>query len=109
MERNAHLFRVVWQDIFREARLFLIQVDGQQFEMHRRPFLQCDQDIQQRKRILAAGKADHHAVTLIDHVEIGDGLRGVAFQPLGQFIIRISLFCSNHPRILRQICTILVT
>jgi hypothetical protein len=48
--------------------------------------LQTQQDVQQGVAVLAAGQTHHDPVTLLDHVEIIDGITHVVTQALGQFV-----------------------
>ena len=54
--------QVLGQHVLREVRLLLVEVDGEQLEVHRRTALQRQQDVEQRVRILAARQAHHDLV-----------------------------------------------
>ena len=66
--------------------LLLVEVDGDQLELDRGFLLQTQQDIQHAVAVLAAGQADHHAVALLDHVEVGDRLAHLAPDALGELV-----------------------
>ena len=85
-ERHADRAQVAGQHIGVVVGLLLVQMHGDEFEAHRRLGLQLAQDVEQRVRILAAGKADHDAVAVLDHVVVGDGLPDLAAQALGQLV-----------------------
>ena len=46
--------RYVGQHVFGETRLFLVEVDGNDLEIHRRRMMEIQQDVQHRIRILAS-------------------------------------------------------
>jgi tRNA 2-thiocytidine biosynthesis protein TtcA len=72
--RHAERLEIVGQHALRETGLLLVEVHGGELEAHGGGALQRQEHVEQRVRVLAAGQADHHAVPLPDHPEIGDGL-----------------------------------
>ena len=85
-ERHAQAAQVRGQHLGREARLLLVEVDGDEVEAHRRARAQRQQDVEQRVAVLAAGQADHDPVALLDHRVVGDRLPDLALQPLAQLV-----------------------
>ena len=77
---------VVRQHVGREARLFLIHVDGNQFELDRRVVLQALQQVEHRAAVLAARQAGHDPIAGLDHAVVADGAAHVASQALLQFV-----------------------
>ncbi len=86
---HAQRLEVLRQDVRREARLLLVEIHGEQRELHRRAPLQREQHVEQRVRILAAREADHDAVALPDHAVVLDGLAHETAQLRGQLALRI--------------------
>ena len=76
--------QVVGQHVRREAGLLLVEVDGDDRELDRRPRAQLDQDVEQRIAVLAARDADHHPVAVLDHREVGDRAADLAVQALAE-------------------------
>ena len=72
-ERNVELAEVCGQHFSRKSGLFLVEIHGQKLKTHRGAPLNIEQKIQQRVTVFAARKANHHAVAVVDHSEIGDG------------------------------------
>ncbi len=56
--------------------MLLIEIEGDDLEVHRRVLAQAQQHVEQSVAVLAARQAHHHAVARADHVEVGDGLAG---------------------------------
>ena len=54
MKLDAQTRQVLRQDVLRETRLFLVQIDRDQFKVDGRARLQLEQDIQQAMAVLAA-------------------------------------------------------
>ena len=77
---HAQLLQVVGQHLFRKARLLLIEVHRDQFEIDRRALLQRHQHRQHRVRILAAGQAHEDGVAVFNHVEVADGAANLRLQ-----------------------------
>ena len=65
-----------------KSRLLLVEVDGDDLELDRRARAQLDQDVEQRVAVLAARDADHDAVAVLDHREVGDRTPDLPVQPL---------------------------
>ena len=92
--------------MFGEARLFLIQVDGEQLEVHWRRSLKRPQDFQHGIGILAARQGHHDPVARLDHLEVFNGLANLAAQALGE-LVRLALGAAVfgdgliHPRIIK--------
>jgi hypothetical protein len=61
-------------------------VHGHELEAHRRTALQRAQDVQHRVGILAAGHADHDAITVTDHGVVDDRLSHLASQAFLQLV-----------------------
>ena len=83
--------KVPRQHLFRETGLLLVQIHGDQLESYLRMRLQVAQNIKQGVAILAAGKAHHHAVAILDHVEIsnsGPDKSSQAFVQLVDVVLR---------------------
>jgi hypothetical protein len=70
MKWHTQRSQIVRQHVLRKPRLLLIEIDRDQFELHRRTALQRQQDIQQRVGVFAAGQAHHDPITLGDHLKI---------------------------------------
>jgi hypothetical protein len=79
-ESNAQVFEVPRQDLGGKTRLLLIQIDGGDFEAHRRAALQAQQNVEQGIGILAAGHAHHDVIAVGDHLIVGNGLAHGAAQ-----------------------------
>jgi hypothetical protein len=79
MERHAQPRQVVGQDVRRKTRLLLVEIHGDQVEIHRRVAPQAQEHIEQRVGVLAAGQAHHDPIARGDHAEVRNGLaRGAA-------------------------------
>ena len=81
---DAEPGQVLGQHLGRKARLLLVEVDGDDRELDRRALAQLDQDVEQRVAVLAARDADHDAVAVLDHREVGDRAADLAMQALLQ-------------------------
>ncbi len=66
-----------------------------ELEAHRRLRLKLQQDVEQRVRILAARKADHHAIAVDDHLVVGDRLADLAAQALGELAGFVVVFAGE--------------
>ena len=86
VKRHAAGTQIVGQYMGGKAGLFLVKVDRDQVERNRRARAQHQQNFQHAIAVLAAGQADHHAITVFDHVEIADRLPDLARQALGQLV-----------------------
>ena len=96
MKRNAYIFQISGQDLRREARLLLVQVDGNEFKVNRRAGFHLQQDVEHAVAVFAARHADHHAVAFFNHVELADGLTHLsaqAFFELVRFAFNFDGFC----------------
>ena len=91
MKRHAELGEVVGQDGGGEIGLLLVEIDGDEFEIDRRLFLQAQQDVQQGVGIFAPRQANHHPVAFFDHVVVDDGLAHAASEPL----LHLALFVAG--------------
>jgi hypothetical protein len=60
--------------------LFLIQIDCQQIEVHRRALLNIKQQIEERVTVLPARQADHYSIAVFNHLKILDCLAHAAQQ-----------------------------
>ena len=60
--------------------MFLVQIDRHQVELDWRPTLQDEQQVQQSIAVLAAGKADHNFIALLDETIVTDRLPDLAQQ-----------------------------
>jgi len=83
-EVDAEPGQVLGKHLGREARLLLVEVDGDDREVGRGALAQLDQDVEQRVAVLAARDADHDAVAVLDHREVGDRAADLAMQALPQ-------------------------
>ncbi len=83
-EVDAARRQVLGQHVRREARLLLVEVDGDDREARRRAALQFEQDVEQRVAVLAARDADHHLVALADHREVADRAADLTAQSLDE-------------------------
>ena len=81
------MLQVSRQDVIREIRLFLVEVDRDDVELDRCALAQGHQDVQQCVTILAAGQADHDLVAILDHVVVGDGFASETTQAFLQFVL----------------------
>jgi len=86
VEGHAARAQVLRQHVFGEAGLLLVEVDGNQLEVHRRALAHRDQQVEQRMAVLAAGQADHDPVAGFDHVEVGNRAAQFAMQLLAQLV-----------------------
>ena len=86
---DPEFLQVGGQHVGRKAGLTLVEVDGHDGEPYRCALLQAQQDVEHAEAVLAAREADHHAVTLADHVEIGNGLAGQAVQAFGELVVLV--------------------
>src|SRR5689334_9083062 len=71
-KRNIELAQVFGQHFSGKSRLFLIEIHCQDLEINRRTPANIQQKIQQRVTVFAARKADHDAIAVIDHAEVGN-------------------------------------
>ena len=92
---HAELGQVLGQDVVGEARLLLVEVDGDDLEADRRTRLQLQQDVEQAIAVLATRDADHHPVALFDHVEVHDGAADLAAQALFELVVFAMLFAGG--------------
>ncbi len=83
---NPKVFQVIGQYVLGKIGLLLIQVDGNQFKIHRGTGLEVQQDVQHGVGILASRQAHHDPVPLFDHGEIRDRVTHVTPQALTQFV-----------------------
>ena len=86
MVGHAHLFKVSWQDVLREAWLLLIHIDGDQFEVDGRAFLQAHQNFEHGVRVLATRQTHHDFVTVFNHPVIFDGFANVTTKALLELV-----------------------
>ena len=84
LEWHAARFEVPGKHVLGKPGLLLVEVHRDQLEAHRRLFLQRQEHVEHAVRILAAGKAHHHAVAFLDHLEVGDRLADLAANALGE-------------------------
>jgi hypothetical protein len=75
----------------REPRLLLVEVHRHELEAQRRLFLQRKQHVEQAVRVLAPGKAHHHAVALGDHRKVADRLADLAADALGELRLLVGV------------------
>ena len=75
--RVAVVFEPAFEQVAGEARVALVEVDGDEVELHRGALLQQAQQVQQGVRVFAARDGDHDAVTLFDEPEVVHGLADV--------------------------------
>src|SRR5690606_17865108 len=69
---DAERVEIPRQHLGREARLLLVEIDGDDLEVDGSAALQAQQHVEQRVRVLAARKAHHDAVAVLDHAVIDD-------------------------------------
>ena len=79
-------FEIAGQHVGREARLLLVEIDGDDVEAERRAPLQRAQDVEQAVAVLAAGEADHHPVARRDQAVVADRFADLAAQPLAELV-----------------------
>ncbi len=60
--------------------LLLIEIDGDEIELHGGAALQRQQDVEQCVRVLATGQTHHDAIAVGDHPVVVDGFADVAAQ-----------------------------
>src|SRR6185503_21187954 len=60
----AKFGEVSWQDLGRESRLLLVQIDSDELKTHGCPGLQVAQQRQQRVAIFAAAETNHDSVAI---------------------------------------------
>ena len=58
----------------RESGLLLIQIDGNDVEVNRRPATERQQDFQEPVTVFPSRQTHHDLVTVLDHAVIGNGL-----------------------------------
>ena len=61
-----------------KTRLLLVNVHRDDLELDRRHLLQVQQHVEHGVAVLASGQADHDLVAVLNHVEVGNGLPGLA-------------------------------
>ena len=90
VERNSDRCEIFGEDVSRKSWLFLVQIDRHQVELDWRPTLQDEQQVQQSIAVLAAGKADHNFIALLDETIVTDRLPDLAqqssLQLFGRFV-----------------------
>ena len=94
---TPRLAQVIGQNLGREARLLLVEVDRDDVEGHRRAFAQRQQDLEQAVAVLPARQADHHLVAIVDHAEVADRLADLADQPLLELDVLARRLGRNPP------------
>ena len=77
----ALALEILGQHLLGEARVPLIDVDGDQRKFERRPALDLAQQVQERVRILAATDRHEHAVARLDQLKIVAGTSHFGEQP----------------------------
>ncbi len=86
MKRHPQLRQVLGQHVLRKSGLLLIEVHRNNFKADGRTTAQMQQDVEQRITVLAARQANHHLVTIADHVKVGDRLADQPAQPFGKLV-----------------------
>ncbi|MNO82876.1 hypothetical protein D3C76_741620 [compost metagenome] len=84
---DAQFLEVGREHVLGKAGLLLIHVHRDDFELDRRHLLQMQQDVKHGVAVLAAGQADHDLVTVLDHVEVGDGFTSQPAKAFLQFVL----------------------
>ena len=84
MKWHAYRRQILGQDVIRETRLLLIQVDRNQLETNGRALLQFEQNVQHGIAVFAATDADHHLVAFFNHIEVHNRLADFAAQAFFQ-------------------------
>ena len=95
---HAQRLQVIGQDIGREARMALVEVDGDQFKVDGRTGPQRHENVQQPVAVLPTGEADHDLVARLDHLKVGNGLAHKTVQAFGPLVV-LGL---RTPSVLRQ-------
>ena len=68
LEDHAEILQVFRQHVPGKARLFLVEVYGNDFEIDGCMLLQVEQNIEQCVRVFAAGQTHHDLIAIADHV-----------------------------------------
>src|SRR6267143_6479337 len=71
-KRDAAILKITREHVRRKARLFLIQIYSQHIKTHRCARLHVKQQFQHRIAVLAAGQANHYAISILNHAEVGN-------------------------------------
>ena len=92
---NAQLFEILRENVFREARLFLVEVNGHQRETDWCALLQITQDLQHGIAVFTPGEANHNAVAIFNHIEVSNSFAHVTTQTFLQFVQVVLFFFAN--------------
>ena len=93
MGRNVGGSQVVGDDMSGKAGLFLIEVNREQVELYRSSSLQILKEAEEDVAVLASAQADHYAVSVDNHLMVGNSLTYCSEQPSFQ-----QLFSVLHQR-----------
>ena len=89
---HSQAFQIFRQHVRGKVRLFLVQIDRQQFEFNRSAALQFQQQVQQRITVFASAQTNHDFVAVDDHSEIADRFAHTAQQNFLQVFASLHLF-----------------
>ena len=56
-----------------KIRLFLVEINRQNLEFHRRAFLHVEQQFEHRIAVFSARQTNHHLIAVFNHRKIADG------------------------------------
>src|SRR6185503_6973529 len=77
---NIELAQIRRQYFARKIRLFLVEIYRQNLKIHGRSMPHIEQKIQERMTVFTTGEADHDAVAVVDHSEVGNRFAHAAQQ-----------------------------